>query len=95
VYKKITHSIVEEHFDHPLAVKMSQDVNKAQWKAPLRYYSDGTQIPTNLPMSYRLATSANGCMNCLAFNSATTMCSKWSEPVRPDYVCDAWTPITA
>jgi hypothetical protein len=89
MYKKITHNIVEEHFDHPDAVNI-----KAQWKAPLRYYSNGVQISSNLPTSFRLATDNNKhCGNCLAFDATSTICSKWSAMVMPEYVCDAWTAI--
>ena len=88
MYKKITHTIVEEHFDNPDAVDI-----KAQWKAPLRYYADGQQISSNLPPSFRVATDNNRCDNCLAFDPATTICSKWAAMVRPEYVCDAWTAI--
>jgi hypothetical protein len=88
MYKKITHNIVEEHFDHPDAVEI-----KAQWKAPLRYYEDGQQISSNLPTSFFLATGENRCGNCLAFDPATTICSKFSAMVRPEYVCAAWTAI--
>lgn len=88
MYTKITHTIVEEHFDNPDAVDI-----KAQWKAPLRYYTDGQGIPYNLPPSYAQATGENRCGSCLAFNPATSICGKFSAMVRPDYVCAAWTAI--
>jgi hypothetical protein len=91
MYKKITHSIVEEHFDHPEAVKLARTVNKPTWKAPLRYFPDGTQVSSNMPISFRLATGQQNCGNCLAYDSATGICSKWSALTRPEYVCDAWT----
>jgi len=88
MYKKITHYIVEEHFDHPLAVDI-----KAQWKAPLRYYADGQQIASDLPPSYQLATGENRCGNCLAFDSTRNTCNQWKLPVRAEYVCAGWTAI--
>lgn len=92
MYKRITHTIVEEHFDHPLAVEMSTDVKKT-WKAPLRYYADGQQIASDLPPSYQLATGDNHCGNCLAFDSFNNSCKKWLLPVRSEYICGAWTAI--
>ena len=54
MYKRITHTIVEEHFDHPDAVAMAAE-SKSKGKAPLRYYADGQQIASDLPQSYQLA----------------------------------------
>lgn len=88
MYKKITHTIVEEHFDSAEAANIN-----AQWKAPLRYYEDGTQIASDLPASYQLATGENRCGNCLAFDSVKNTCTKWKLPVRAEYVCAAWTAI--
>jgi hypothetical protein len=93
MYKKITHTIVEEHFDHPMATQIAKEVNKSSWKEPLRYYSDGTQISSNLPYSYRISASEQRCDSCLKFNPATNICSQWSALVRPEYVCDSWTAI--
>lgn len=90
MYKKITHTIVEEHFDHPLAAKLAKDINKSSWKTPLRYYADGTQISSNLPQSYQVSSTASRCENCLAYNPETAICSQWSALVRPEYVCDSW-----
>ena len=56
MYKRITHTIVEEHFEHPMAVEMSEGVKKT-FKAPLRYYTDGQQIASDLPPSYRVGTT--------------------------------------
>ena len=92
MYSKITHTIVEEHFGHPMAVEMSEGI-KSTWKAPLRYYADGQQIPSFLPSSYRLGTTEQNCGNCLAFDSSNNVCKHWLQPVRPEYVCDAWTAI--
>lgn len=92
MYKKIIHHIVEEHFDHPMAVEMSEGI-KSEWKAPLRYYPDGAQIPSDLPKSYRLATTEQHCGNCLAFDATQNVCNHWKLPVRAEYVCDAWTAI--
>jgi hypothetical protein len=92
MYKKITHTIVQEHFDHPSAASMSKEI-KSTWKAPLRYYPNGEQMSSNLPPSFRVATDSKYCGNCLAFNPATFICAKWSALVRPEYVCDAWTAI--
>jgi hypothetical protein len=92
MYKRITHTIVEEHFDHPMAVEMSEGMKKTG-KAPLRYYADGEQIASDLPPSYAPGTTANQCGNCLAFDASRNMCKKWMLPVRADYVCAAWTAI--
>ena len=92
MYKKITHTIVEEHFDHPDAVEMSEGIKKTG-KAPLRYYADGEQIASNLPKSYRPGTVENQCVNCLAFDPTRNVCKQWMLPVRADYVCAAWTAI--
>jgi hypothetical protein len=94
MYKRITHTIVEEHFDHPLAVEISDGI-KHTFKAPLRYYPNGEQISSNLPPSFRVATDSKSCGNCLAFNPTTAICGKWSALVRPEYVCDAWTAISS
>jgi len=92
MYKKITHTIVEEHFDHPVIDEMSKEVKKT-WKAPLRYFPDGEQMSSNLPPSFCIATDNNRCGNCLAFNSDTTICGMFAARVRPEYVCAAWTVI--
>ena len=92
MYKRITHTIVEEHFDHPMAVELSTE-GKKTWKAPLRYYADGQQIPSDLPQSYQLAVGENSCGNCLAFDPTRNVCKQWMLPVRVDYVCAAWTAI--
>jgi hypothetical protein len=92
MYKKITHTIVEEHFAHPTMNGMSKEVKKT-WKAPQRYYSDGEQISCNLPPSFCIATEDSRCGNCLAYDPATTICGKFSARVRPEYACAAWTVI--
>ncbi len=92
MYKKITHHIVEEHFDHLVSAEMLNEIKKT-WKAPLRYFLNGEQMSSNLPPSFRVATDNGRCGNCLAFDPATTICSKFSAMVRPEYVCDAWTAI--
>jgi hypothetical protein len=92
MYKKITHTIVEEHFDHPMAVEISEGIKKT-WKAPLRYYPDGQQIASGLPTSYRVGTIEQQCGNCKAFDAAKSTCLHWLQPVRADYVCDTWTAI--
>jgi hypothetical protein len=92
MYKRIIHHIVEEHFDHPMAVEMAES-NKKTWKAPLRHYPDGEQIASDLPLSYRLGTVQNQCGNCLAFDSSNSSCKHWMLPVRAEYVCDVWTAI--
>jgi len=92
MYKKITHTIVEEHFDHPMAVKMSNEM-KSTWKAPLRYYADGEQISSDLPMSYQLSIGQTSCGNCRAFDATTSQCRYWTLPVRAEYVCPHWTVI--
>ena len=92
MYKRITHTIVEEHFDHPEAVAMSTE-SKSTGRAPLRYYADGQQIASDLPQSYQLAVGENRCGNCLAFDTTRNVCKQWMLPVRADYVCAAWTAI--
>lgn len=92
MYSKITHTIVEEHFDHPIAATMSKEI-KNEWKSPLRYYADGQQIASGLPQSYRLGTTEQSCRNCKAFDASSSACLKWLQPVRADYICDAWTAI--
>ena len=92
MYKRITHHIVEEHFDHPTAVEMSEGIKKT-FKPPLRYYADGQQMASDLPPSYAIGTNEKNCGNCLAFNSSNNSCKKWMLPVRAEYVCAAWTLI--
>ena len=92
MYKKITHHIVEEHFDHPLATQISKEI-KGGFKPPLRYYPDGQQIASGLPMSYRLGSEEKHCGNCKAFDATKSACLHWKQPVRADYVCDVWTAI--
>jgi hypothetical protein len=92
MYKKITHTIVEEHFGHPMAADLAEKVKK-KWKAPLRHYPDGEQIPSGLPVSYRLGTAEKECRNCQAFDATRSACLHWKQPVRADYLCDAWTAI--
>ncbi len=92
MYKKITHTIVEEHFDHPLATTMSKEI-KSEWKSPLRYYPDGEQIASGLPMSYQLGTTEQNCGNCRAFDASRSACLHWLQPVRAEYVCPHWTAI--
>jgi hypothetical protein len=95
MYKRITHTIVEEHFD---SVKDA----KAAWKAPLRFYSDGVQIPSNLPESYSMATGEQRCQNCAYYQTVTgsvtgpdtPVCTKWQAVIRPEYYCAAWTAPT-
>lgn len=92
MYKKITHHIIEEHFEHPMAVEMAEGIKKT-WKAPLRYYADGAQIPSDLPQTYQLAVGNNRCGNCRAFDSSRNVCTYWQLPVRVEYVCPHWTAI--
>lgn len=92
MYKKITHTIVEEHFAHPTMSGMSKEVKKT-WKAPQRYFPDGEQMSSNLPPSFLLATDNNCCGNCLAFDPATKICSKFSAMACSKYVCPEWTAI--
>lgn len=92
MYKKITHTIIEEHFDHPVGATIADEI-KSEWKAPLRYYLDGQQIASGLPTSYRVGTAEQNCGNCLAFDPTRNVCKHWQQPVRSEYVCDAWTAI--
>ena len=92
MYKKITHTIVEEHFDHPMAAQIAEGV-KSTWKPRLRYYPDGEQIPSDLPLTYQVAPSDNRCGNCLAFDTTNSSCKHWLVPVRTEYVCPHWTAI--
>jgi hypothetical protein len=86
MYKRITHKIVEEHF-------ASHEDVKSKWKAPLRFFSNGEQMSSNLPVTFQLATGDSRCGNCLAYNPSTAICSKWVAMVRPEYYCPSWTPI--
>lgn len=92
MYTRITHTIVEEHFDHPMAVDVAEGIKKTR-KVPLKCFPNGEQMSSNLPPSFRIAIGDNRCGNCLAFDPATAICSKWSAMVSPEYVCDAWTVI--
>lgn len=92
MYKKITHTIVEEHFDYPITGNTSTE-SKMQGKAPQRYFPDGEQMSSNLPPSFCVSMDNNRCGNCLAYDPATKICGKFSALVRPEYVCAAWTAI--
>jgi hypothetical protein len=83
MYKRITHTIVEEHFDNP-------PNSKTSWHYPQRYYDDGSVIPYKLPQSYVLASGESSCANCLAYNPETSMCVRWDALVRPTYICDEY-----
>jgi len=96
MYKRITHTIVEEHFDDPMAGEIKAGLKFGQnkkVKLARRYYPDGEEISSNLPPSFCMAIDNRGCGNCLAFDPTTKMCSKFSATVRPEYVCAAWTAI--
>lgn len=65
-------------------------------------YPDGTQIPSNLPDTYRPASTYNppsgdpttigeSCKNCKRFDSG--YCNWWNAAVRYDYYCHAWAQI--
>ena len=63
----------------------------------VRYYPDGTVIPTPLPASYvpaetNLAVGAfqRHCGNCKAFSSINNLCSTYNSAVKPTYVCASW-----
>lgn len=92
MYKKITHTIVEEHFDDQESVTLADEI-KNTWKAPLRYYPDGQQIASGLPSSYERSVGNNRCGNCKAYNPSTSVCMNWLQPVRLEYVCSNWTAI--
>jgi hypothetical protein len=78
MYKRITHNIVEEHFEKPV-----QQINR-------RYYPDGMLIPMELPQSYSPGSAEASCATCLARNPTNNWCAMWHALVRADYVCDAW-----
>lgn len=94
MYKKITHTIVEEHFDHPVDFEIAEGIKKTSMNM-LRYYADGEQIVSGLPPSYCMATTEKKCGNCLAFDPTKNICKQWQLPVRTDYVCAAWTAVPA
>lgn len=83
MYKRITHTIVEEHFDQPVT-----------WLYPQRYYSNGEVIPYKLPQTYVLsAVPEQSCETCGYRNSTNNYCSRWDAVVRPEYTCSEWKPI--
>lgn len=65
-------------------------------------YPDGTEIPANLPNTYR-PTSINfppsgdprtlgqRCKNCKHYDNG--YCTWWKAPVRDDYYCKSWAQI--
>ena len=98
MYKIITHTIIEEHFDNPA------DIANAMVSSDtviLRTYPNGTVIPSSLPYSYVIATTDQNCGNCLAFsaNSANSAnignCLTYCSTVRPEYVCATWKPVVS
>lgn len=65
-------------------------------------YPDGTEIPSTLPETYRIAstfdpqigdpeTIGQSCDTCNNFNNG--YCSWWQAAVRPDYYCKEWARI--
>lgn len=65
-------------------------------------FPDGTQIPLNLPLSYRPAsiysppsgepkTIGESCKNCNHYTIG--YCNWWDAEVRNNYYCDEWARI--
>jgi hypothetical protein len=91
MYKKITHNITEEHFEHPVA---AQVFGAAAYTRPTKY-PDGTVIPETLPPSYQpawrgQAPSGQKCRNCVHYDAATRFCNGWKATVKPSWWCAAW-----
>jgi hypothetical protein len=92
MYKKVTHNITEEHFEHPMAAQVFGAA--AAYTRPAKY-PDGTAIPESLPPSYQpawrgQAPSGQKCRNCKNYDAATSTCLGWNAPVRPSWWCAAW-----
>jgi hypothetical protein len=97
MYKKIVHRIVEEHFDHPEAAAMSEEIHtnkthrpKMEIK-PQRYYPNDELIGPNLPPSYKLATTDKQCVNCRAFIPAKENVIYFQGETLP--YCNMWKEI--
>ena len=91
MYKKITHNITEEHFEHPVAAHL---FGAAAYARPAKY-PDGTAIPESLPPSYQpawrgQAPQGQKCRNCKNYDAATKTCLGWNATVRPTWWCAAW-----
>lgn len=65
-------------------------------------YPDGTEIPSSLPETYRLASTYNppsgdpatigqSCKTCN--NYANGYCNWWKAEVKPNYYCKEWAKI--
>ena len=92
MYKKITHNIPEEHFEHPMAAHVFGAA--AAYTRPAKY-PDGTAIPESLPPSYQpawrgQAPQGQKCRNCKNYDAATKHCLGWNATVRPGWWCAAW-----
>jgi hypothetical protein len=91
MYKIITHTIIEEHFDNPADIAnavVSSDTTI------FRTYPDGSLIPFSLPISYVMASNAvPHCGNCVAYTANTGYCSTYDAAVESDYVCATWKAI--
>ena len=57
---------------------------------PGRTYPDGQPIPDTLPELYGMATGAENCANCGAYQNG--QCAIWTAPVRGNYWCAKWIP---
>jgi hypothetical protein len=91
MYKKITHNITEEHFEHPVA---AQVFGAAAYTRPAKY-PDGSAIPETLPASYQpawrgQAPSGQKCRNCVHYDAATRFCNGWKATVKPSWWCATW-----
>lgn len=60
------------------------------WPDRPTVYPDGTEIPDSLPNSYLPSQS---CSNCAAYEVITSICTRYSAPVRASYWCGSWKEI--
>jgi len=57
MYKKVTHHIIEEHFDHPMAAHVKEVVDHGHHTTPIPYDHKSMLIPTS-PSSIKLTSDA-------------------------------------
>ena len=62
-----------------------------------RYYTEFpfTEIPSNLPLAYRVSTSSDvpvgqKCSNCKFYEPDGNYCNNWNAEVRANYYCASW-----
>ena len=86
MYKVITHTIIEEHFDTP--GDLANAVTSSDTMI-FRTYHNGEVIPFSLPISYAIATPGGAhCGNCAAYSDG--WCSTYDAVVNSGYVCATW-----